>query len=412
MPVDLIAVQQVGWFLCIRRKSMALRVLVSAGEVSGDQHLARVVSALRRAQPDCEVRGMAGRECAAAGAVLDIDCYRTGAAMGFSELVRSARSLFSSYRVIRELVLSWKPHVVVLVDYPGFNLRLAKVAHQSGAKVLYFIPPKVWAWRAGRVKVMRRFVDHVAAIFPFEVPFFRKHGFSSVSYVGHPLCEVAPEVRPLEERPYRLLLMPGSRRFEVERLLPAMLKVFQRLRADRPALAARVLVSPNMSREWLLRIASSAVTQETLSAVEFESGNALAEAGLAQAAILKSGTCNLEGALAGVPFVSVYSGSRVSKVIVSALVPLTEYSPVNIIRPGTVQELMQVTIDVDALYAATSHVLDRGERRDVVCAGLAEVRRQLLATEGVDSSEAGHGACGKTVSERVAQLILECSGPR
>jgi lipid A disaccharide synthetase len=191
-----------------------------------------------------------------------------------------------------------------------------------------------------------------------------------------------------------------------------MLKVFQRLRADRPALAARVLVSPNMSREWLLRIASSAVTQETLSAVEFESGNALAEAGLAQAAILKSGTCNLEGALAGVPFVSVYSGSRVSKVIVSALVPLTEYSPVNIIRPGTVQELMQVTIDVDALYAATSHVLDRGERRDVVCAGLAEVRRQLLATEGVDSSEAGHGACGKTVSERVAQLILECSGPR
>jgi lipid-A-disaccharide synthase len=320
--------------------------------------------------------------------------------MGFSELLRSARSLFSSYKTIKDLVIGWKPHVVVLVDYPGFNLRLAKVAHQSGAKVLYYIPPKVWAWRAGRVKVMQKFVDHVAGIFPFEVPFFRKHGFSSVSYVGHPLSEVATAVAPLDERAYRLLLLPGSRKFEVERILPPMLKVFQRLRAERPALAATVLVAPNMSREWLLRLAGAVVDETTLGAIEFKSGSALEEAGLAQAAVLKSGTCNLEGAMAGVPFVSVYSGSRISKVIVSALVPLKEYSPVNIIRPGTVQEVMQVIIDVDALSAATARVLDRGEARDAVVAGLREVREQLLSCDGVQGAEAG-----SSVSERVAQLI-------
>jgi lipid-A-disaccharide synthase len=294
---------------------------------------------------------------------------------------------------------------VVLVDYTGFNLRLAKVAHQAGSKVLYFIPPKVWAWRAGRVRVMQRFVDHVAGIFPFEVPFLKKHGFSAVTYVGHPLSEVASEVRPLEERPYRLLLLPGSRTFEVERLLPPMLKVFKRLRSSRPTLSATVLVAPNMSREWLLCLASAAVERDTLDAVEFTSGEALQAASQSQAAILKSGTCNLEGAMAGVPFVSVYSGSRVSKVIVSALVPLTEYSPVNIIRPGTVRELMQVRIDIDALCAATAEVLDSGPRRDAVCVGLSEVRKELLSYDRAPLSGGDKRDAGSTVSERVVGLI-------
>jgi lipid-A-disaccharide synthase len=378
---------------------MSIRVLVSAGEVSGDQHLARVLSALKGIAPDAEVRGMAGPECRDAGAYLDVDCYRAGATMGFFELFRSARSIFSSFSTMKRLVAEWRPHVVVLVDYPGFNLRLAKVAHEAGAKVLYFIPPKVWAWKAGRVKTMRRYVDHVAAIFPFEPSFLGARGFSSVTYVGHPLADIAGQPTNPDSRPSSLLLLPGSRRFEVERLLPPMLRVFERLRLQRRDLSATVLVAPNMNREWLQSLAAGVVSTEVLERIEWKVGDALHEAASAQVGILKSGTCNLEGALALLPFVSVYSGSWLSKVIVSTLVPLKEYSPVNIVRSGTVSELMQVTINEDLLYRTVEQLLEKGDVRTRVVEGLRDVRERLLS---VTSS---NGAA--TVAARVAQLITE-----
>jgi lipid-A-disaccharide synthase len=378
---------------------MSIRVMVSAGEVSGDQHLARVIAALKNVAPDAEVRGMAGPACRAAGAHLDIDCYRAGATMGFVELVRSARSIFTSFSTMKGVLRQWKPHVVVLVDYPGFNLRLAKAAHKAGAKVLYFIPPKVWAWKAGRVKVMKRFVDHVAAIFPFEASFLAERGFNSVTYVGHPLADVAAEPTDPEQRPSSLLLLPGSRRFEVERLLPPMLRVFARLAAQERELTATVLVAPNMQREWLVALAQGVVSPEVVQKIEWKVGDALQEASYARAGILKSGTCNLEGALAILPFVSVYSGSWLSKVIVSALVPLKEYSPVNIVRSGTVAELMQVTLDEDALYESVAKVLKPGADRAHVINGLQDVRNRLLH---VDTPGAA-----TSVAARVAHLITD-----
>lgn len=376
-----------------------MRILVSAGEVSGDQHLSRVLLALKTVAPDAEVRGMAGPECRAAGAHLDIDCYRAGSTMGFFELVRSARSIFTSFSTMKRLVATWKPHVVVLVDYPGFNLRLAKVAQEGGAKVLYFIPPKVWAWKAGRVKTIRRYVDHVAAIFPFEAQFLHERGFAPVTYVGHPLADIAGQPSDPDTRPSSLLLLPGSRRFEVERLLPPMLRVFERLRSEHRDLSAVVLVAPNMDRQWLQSLAQRAISEEALQSVHWKSGDALQEAAQAHAGILKSGTCNLEGALALLPFVCVYSGSWISKVVVSSLVPLSEYSPVNIIRSGTVSELMQVTIDEEALYGTVAPLLSKGEERASVIEGLRDVRERLLR---VDSSTSG----GNTVAARVAQLIV------
>lgn len=378
---------------------MSMRILVSAGEVSGDQHLSRVLLALNSVAPDAEVRGMAGPACRAAGARLDVDCYRAGSTMGFFELVRSARSIFGSFSTIKKVVATWKPHVVVLVDYPGFNLRLAKVARENGAKVLYFIPPKVWAWKAGRVKTMRRYVDHVAAIFPFEAAFLGERGYAPVTYVGHPLADVAGEPSDPDTRPSALLLLPGSRRFEVERLLPPMLRVFERLRSERRDLSAVVLVAPNMNREWLQSLAQGVISAEALQCVHWKSGDALHEASNAQVGILKSGTCNLEGALALLPFVSVYSGSWLSKVIVSTLVPLSEYSPVNIIRSGTISELMQVTIDEETLYKTVLQLLTPGDVRARVVEALREVRERLLL---VDSGTSG----GSSVAERVAQLIV------
>ncbi len=384
-----------------------MRVLVSAGEVSGDQHLARVVLALKRLVPEVQVRGMAGRACAAAGVELDVDCYTAGSTMGFVELLRSAGSLARSFSVMKNLLRTWMPDVLILVDYPGFNLRLAKIARQCGVRVLYYIPPKVWAWKAWRVAEIKRYVDHVAAIFPFEPGFFGARGYSSVTYVGHPLADVAAEPSDPNRRPLSLLLLPGSRRFEVQRLLPPLLRVFARLKCSHPELKGVVLVAPNMESGWLRDLALGAVSPEVLADVDFRSGDALHEAQGAFAAILKSGTCNLEGALALVPFVSVYSGSLFSKVIASALVPLQEYSPVNIIRSGTVRELMQVTLDEEALYAAMQELLTVGDTRARVIEGLREVRSQLLNREGGSSDTVDGAFTPTTVAERVAVIVRD-----
>ena len=377
---------------------MSFRIVISAGEVSGDRHLARVVAALKVSHPQCEIRGMAGPECQRAGAELLVDCYRTGATMGIAEIVRSLTKIISSFRVMSKLVREWRPDLLVLVDYPDFNLRLAKVAHRAGIKVLYYIPPKVWAWRAGRVAQIRASVDRVAAIFPFEKRFFAQHGFNHVTYVGSPLGDrLSDESR---ERTNSLLLLPGSRKFEVERILPPMLRVFERLRASRAGLMARVVVAPNMNIETLRALASSVVTPETVSAISWTQGDSIEEMRGARAGILKSGTCNLEGAVAGLPFVSVYSGSMITKVIVSLLVRLSEYSPVNIMRAGTVREVFAVTIDEDRLEREVARVVDDGMERDQTIAGLAEVRESLKSFD----PQSGMENC-RTVADRVAYLV-------
>ena len=376
---------------------MSLRVVVSAGEVSGDKHLARVIPYLKSKSSGCEVKGMAGRECAAAGVELLVDCYKSGATMGFGDVLKSAGKIYNSYRTMSKLIREWKPDIVVLVDYPDFNMRLAKVAREVGSKILYFIPPKVWAWRSGRVEKMKLYVDRIAAIFPFEPAFYQARGYDQVTYVGHPLGDLIAEVP--EEREQSLLMLPGSRRSEVERILPPMLRVFERLLERKPQLRGRVVVAPNMSAEWLLELARGCVREATVNAIEWTQGDSLTEMRRAQAGILKSGTCNLEGAVAGLPFVSVYSGSNISKVIASALVPLTEYSPVNIMRSKTVKEVFGVTIDEAALEQEVFSLLEAGEVRSDMVKGLAEVRKSLTVPSGALG--------GSSVPERVAQLIVD-----
>lgn len=385
-----------------------MKIAISAGEVSGDQHLARVVLALKAHDPSVEVRGMAGAACRAAGAELLIDCYRSGAAMGFSELLRSWRGIWSSFATLKDLLRSWRPDLLVLVDYPDFNLRLARAARAVGVPVLYFIPPKVWAWRPGRVRAIAAAVDRVAAIFPFEPEFYQKHGYSAVTYVGHPLGDRATECAAALARGTErsLLLLPGSRRFEVERILPPLLRVFTALRTRHPDLRARVVLAPTICSEWAQQLARTALGDGASAAVEWSHAEPLAEMLRAHTGILKSGTCNLEGAMAGLPFVSVYSGSWFSKIIVDLLVSLREYSPVNILRRGTVKEFMQVRIDEPALTAAVDELLTEGPTRQQVQSGLAEVRAALLNADPVGDD--GALGCGQpSVAERVARLAYE-----
>jgi lipid-A-disaccharide synthase len=385
------------------------KILISAGEVSGDQHLARVVRAIKAHDPQAEVRGLAGKLCAEAGALLDVDCYRAGAGMGFFELFRSGGKIVSSFRAISRLIREWRPDLLILVDYPDFNLRLAKVARRHGVRVLYFIPPKVWAWRSGRVKTIARYVDRVASIFPFEKDFYLKHGYRSVTYVGHPLGERAREVSGEVARDNnQLLLLPGSRKFEVERLLVPMLKAYGLLRNSFPELKPVVVLAPNIDVNWVKGIIGDAVAPELLEQVRWSNEDALLAMGKARVGVLKSGTCNLEGALAGLPFVCVYSGTLFAKVIVSTLVALKEYSPVNIIRKGTVRELMETVLSPDDVAREVTKLLGDTEARRSVVEGLAVVKTALCepdATTPKDWQELD-------VSGRVAQCVFEMIKPK
>jgi len=379
---------------------MTLRVVISAGEVSGDQHLGRVVRSLKALDPAVEVRGMGGKECREAGADLVVDCYRSGAAMGFWELLSSARKIFTSFRTMSSLIRTWKPDVVVLVDYPDFNLRLARVAHEAGCFVLYYIPPKMWAWRSGRVEKVKRYVDHVAAIFPFEREWYHEHGYDRVSYVGHPLVDENRGVVVQEAREPLVLLMPGSRNAEIERMLLPMLQAFERIRGKKPEVRAVVMLADNMSEEWAKQQAATVLAAETLGAIDWKRGNVVPEMQRARAGILKSGTCNLEGAIAGLPFVCTYSGTLLAKIIVKLIVRLKEYSPVNIMKAHTVREFIRVRHDPEQLERELVRVYEDGPARQKMLADLHDVRTRLF---GVDAA----GGSGETVAHRVAQLICK-----
>jgi lipid-A-disaccharide synthase len=382
---------------------VAIKILISAGEVSGDQHLARVIRAIKGHSPEAQIRGMGGKLCAEAGAQVDIDCYQAGAGMGFFELFRSGGKILSSFRTLSGLCASWKPDLLIVVDYPDFNLRLARVAKRRGVKVLYFIPPKVWAWRSGRVRAIRRWVDQVAAIFPFEPEFYARRGFSRVTYVGHPLSERVEGNGPPVERSNTILLLPGSRKFEVERLLVPMLKACQILRRRHPDLQPVVLLAPNISPLWIQELMGDRVSKDLMQAVTWSHEDALTAMSRARVGVLKSGTCNLEGAIAGLPFVCVYSGTLLAKVITSTFVALGEYSPVNIIRANTVAELMQTELSPDDVVREVERLLVDGEARRYVVEGLGIVRRSLCESD----SNAPLEWRSLSVSDRVARCVFE-----
>jgi lipid-A-disaccharide synthase len=200
-----------------------------------------------------------------------------------------------------------------------------------------------------------------------------------------------------------ILLLPGSRRFEVQKILPPTLRVLERIRRDNPNLAARVVLAPNIPTEWAREVALSAVTPQTVQVVEWVHGDALKEMARACVGVLKSGTCNLEGAIAGLPFVSVYSGSYFSNLLVSLFVSLSEYSPVNILRTGTVREFMQVRIDEHSLEAEVRKLLTDGSEISRVKGALAEVRDRLSSFD----VPADGAAVQPSVAARVAQIALQ-----
>ena len=347
-----------------------------AGEASGDLHGARLVSELRRLIPDLHVFGLGGDELRAAG--LDPVAHSAEiSVVGITEVLKilsRARQIFAE--LLRQVDLR-RPRAAVLIDFPDFNLRLARELKRRGVRVLYYISPQVWAWRKERVRTIAQVVDRMLVLFPFEVDFYRRFGVE-VTHVGHPLVDEVPQLPNVwdagdsEEEPFRLALLPGSRRSEIEALLPTLLDAV-RLLAGRLPVQASLIQAPTVPRELLEeRVELSGLPLRIVSEDRF---TVIADSHLALCA---SGTATLEVGLLGTPMVVLYRLGLWTWMLARLLVRLPYYSLVNLVlEQAVVPELLQWQATPERIADEAERLLTGEGERARLRAGLAELRGKL-----------------------------------
>ena len=322
-------------------------IMLVAGEASGDLHGATLCGALGELAPGWRLFGMGGARMSAAGMDVLVD-MTAHAVVGGSEAVGRLPMLYGAYRrLVRRLETAPRPRALVLIDFPEFNFRLARAARRAGVPVVYFVPPQIWAWRAGRVRTIARLVTRVLAVFPFEVPLYRAAGVP-VDFVGHPLVDSlrgAPSRAAargrlgLDADAVVLGLLPGSRAEEVERLLPALRDAALALRRARPGVRCLVGLAPTVDRA---RVAGLLRGAPGIEIVEHDARAVMAAADLLLAA---SGTVTLEAALLGTPMIICYRLSRLSFRLFLLLIRVPWIGLPNIALARTVApELYQDTV--------------------------------------------------------------------
>jgi len=339
-----------------------MRYYIVAGEASGDLHASNLIKAIRETDTTAEFRGCGGDLMRDAGAELLLH-YKEMAFMGFWEVFVNLKTVLGNIKRCKTDIMAWNPDVLVLVDYPGFNLRIAQFAKQRGLKTVYYISPQIWAWKKGRIKQIKRDVDEMMVILPFEKEFYAKNGMD-VHYVGHPLLDAVsrdlperPEVRSfredngLDDREI-IALLPGSRRQEVNALLPQMLTMAKLF----PQYQFVVSTVSWLPKELYDKHLQTSV--ETLRATSLQDGNVRTVCGNtyalianAKAAIVASGTATLETAMIGTPQVVCYAGSEISYLIAKHLISGINYIslPNLIMDAPVVTELIQHDYNTERL---------------------------------------------------------------
>lgn len=350
-------------------------VLIIAGEASGDLHGAGVADELRTLRPDVPLVGMGGERMAAAG----VHLFATAdGVVGFAEVIKHLPAHLRLLRRVRALLRSGRIGLVILIDYPGFNLRVAQAAHAAGVPVLYYITPQVWAWKPGRLKMMAQVITKAAVILPFEEELLRDAGIDA-TFVGHPLLDRALAMPGRAEARRRigladdaliLALFPGSRAQEIERHLGEFEAVARELQRRRPGLQVVVSVAPSIELD------AARVPFPMVRAQSFDVLRA------ADVALCKSGTTTLEAAVAGCPCVVVYKTSRITFAIARRLVTIPHIGLLNVVAGREVApEFVQDAFTTAAVADALDPLFDDGNPvRERMVQGMAEVRQMLGAS--------------------------------
>lgn len=372
-----------------------MKIMLSAGEASGDMHGASVANALKLLQPDIELFGMGSTAMQAAGVRVDYDIAGQGI-MGIVEVVKNLGNLFELRDNLAALMDKERPDALVVIDYPDFNMRLAKIAKKKGIPVVSYISPSAWAWRRSRAKGVAETVDKVAAIFPFEAEVYREAG-ADVTFVGHPLLDIVkPTLSPREayahfqadpNRPI-ILLMPGSRLQEIAKLLPDMLGACERIVKELPDCQCYLPVASTISQEILQDIIKNYQVPVTLT-----TGHTYDLMAIANTAIAASGTATLETAIMGTPTVIIYKLAPLTYFLGKFLVKIPNIGLPNIIAGRRiVPELIQDAANPETIAQETLAILTDSQVYLKTKADLAGVKAKLGQTGAV---------------RRVAEVILE-----
>ncbi|MCL2760842.1 MAG: lipid-A-disaccharide synthase [Desulfuromonadales bacterium] len=348
--------------------------MIVAGEASGDMYGARVVDEAHRLDSSVRFFGIGGPAMRKAGVETIIDSKEM-AVMGFVEVLSHFGVIYRAFNTLKSILLKDKPNLLILIDYPGFNMRLAKVAKRRGVKVLYFITPQVWAWHSSRAGKIAKIVDHAAVILPFEVPIFEKVGLP-VTFTGHPLLEMAlPTMTRTEaftsfalDPSKRIIgLFPGSRKREIKELLPVMLGSAEQLQSRFDDLQFVIPLAPGIDRSFIDEILKKSGINVKL--IEGKNYDVIQ---VSDVIIAASGTVTMEIALFGVPMVIVYKMSRTTYAIGKHLVQVEYIGLCNIIAgESVVKELIQNDANSENITAEVSNILTNKDYA-------AEMRKKLL----------------------------------
>ncbi|MDE0297452.1 MAG: lipid-A-disaccharide synthase [Candidatus Poribacteria bacterium] len=364
-------------------------ILIVAGEPSGDLQASRVATQLKTLRPDIELFGMGGDRMEAAGVSL-VYHIRDSAVMGIGEVLSAIPAFLKKQRYLKRLIREKRPDAVVLVDFAEFNMGLAAYAQRLKIPIVYYIPPKAWAWRGYRAKKIAKRTSAVASIFPFETDFYRRAG-AHVRFVGHPLLDYANSDLGVSEAREKLELatdapvlglMPGSRRREVEALYPAMMDAAERVRRILPDCQLILPLAPSIPPETLPKA-------PTVQIVKDATYDAMRASDLI---LVASGTATLEAACLLTPMVVLYRLSRLSWWTAQRFVKLDSSALPNIVAGRRiVPELLQDEVEVERLTSVALGLLQDPEKRKAQQVALCKVREQL----------GGSGA-----AERTAELVL------
>lgn len=371
-----------------------MKYYIIAGEASGDLHGSNLMRGLYSQDQDADIRFWGGGLMDAVyrehqdgtGLVQD---YKDGAVIGFVQVVFKARAYAGRFKRCFSDILSWKPDVVILIDYPGFNFRVAEFAHKNGFKVFYYIAPKVWASREGRIRKLKAYVDKLFIVFPFEIPYFTRKEVPFV-YKGNPLIDavdMSPAMKDtradfikrnsLEDRPF-IALFAGSRNGEISSMMPVFMEFADRLREIPQYARYQFLVAAAPARSMSDYEEWSNGREEYVKVLFNESYSIIRHS---LAAVVNSGTASLEVALIGTPQVVAYKGMPINFAIAKQIIKITYISLGNLILGRTCfRELIQDYFTADNVLQEVRRLLEDKEYRDNMLAGYAEIRQALGGT--------------------------------
>ena len=370
-----------------------MKYYIIAGEASGDLHGSNLIKEIKKLDPTASIKAWGGDLMQQADASL-VKHYRDLAFMGFLEVIKNLPTILQNIRFCKQDIEAWQPDVLVLVDYPGFNLRIAEWAKKNGFKVVYYIAPQVWAWKENRVKKMKLCIDKMFCILPFEKEYFKNKWNWDVTYVGHPLLRVIESFKsttPLVTDNKKVIaLLPGSRKQEIIKMLPIMLSVTPHF----PGYTFMVAQAPGQDAPFYNRFLMG---YSNVTLIKNSTYDLLT---IADAALVTSGTATLETALFKVPEVVCYKTSKFSYQIAKKLVKIKFISLVNLIMDKEiVKEIIQENLTEQQLTNALRNITENEEHRKEVMNNYQSLHA-LLAAGGEDASA------------KVAKEIVAFAGPK